>query len=60
MNLKKLSSFLIITIFSLTGLKTYAADVHGVFCGSELRPNYVEIADEYMNCLLYTSPSPRA
>ena len=24
------------------------ADVHGVFCGSELRPNYVEIADEYM------------
>ena len=48
MNFKKLSSFLIITIFSLTGLKTFAADVHGVFCGSELRPNYVEIADEYM------------
>ena len=48
MNLKKLSSFLIITIISLTGFKTFAEDVHGVFCGSELRPNYVEIADEYM------------
>ena len=44
MNLKKLSSFLIISIFSLTGFKTFAEDVHGVFCGSELRPNYVEIA----------------
>ena len=48
MNLKKLSSFLIISIFSLTGFKSFAADVHGVFCGSDLRPNYVEIADEYM------------
>ena len=48
MNFKKLSSFLTIAIFSLTGFKAFSADVHGVFCGSELRPNYVEIADEYM------------
>jgi ABC-type sugar transport system, periplasmic component len=48
MNFKKLSSFITIAILSLTGFKAYSADVHGVFCGSELRPNYVEIADEYM------------
>ena len=45
MNFKKLSSFLTIAILSLVGFKAYAADVHGVFCGSDLRPNYVEIAD---------------
>ena len=45
---QKLSSFLTIAILSLVGFKTYAAEVHGVFCGSELRPNYVEIADKYM------------
>ena len=48
MTFKKLSSFLTIAILSLVGFKAYAADVHGVFCGSELRPNYVEIADKYM------------
>ncbi len=48
MNFKKLSSFLTIAILSLVGFKTYAAEVHGVFCGGELRPNYVEIADKYM------------
>ena len=48
MNFKKLSSFLTIAIFSLTGFKAFSADVHGVFCGSELRPIYVDIADEYM------------
>ena len=41
MNFKKLSSFLTIAILSLVGFKTYAAEVHGVFCGGELRPNYV-------------------
>ena len=48
MTFKKLSSFLTIAILSLVGFKTYAAEVHGVFCGGELRPNYVEIADKYM------------
>ena len=48
MNFKKISSFLVLAIFSLTGFNAFAKDVHGVFCGSELRPNYVEIADEYM------------
>jgi len=48
MNIKKISSFLVLAIFSLTGFNAFAKDVHGVFCGSELRPNYVEIADEYM------------
>ena len=48
MNFKKLSSFLTIAILSLVGFKTYAAEVHGVFCGGDLRPNYVEIADKYM------------
>ena len=41
MTFKKLSSFLTIAILSLVGFKAYAADVHGVFCGGELRPNYV-------------------
>ena len=37
MTFKKLSSFLTIAILSLAGFKAFAADVHGVFCGSELR-----------------------
>ena len=48
MNIKKISSFIVLAIFSITGFNAFAKDVHGVFCGSELRPNYVEIADEYM------------